>query len=220
MNIYIATKPLQIMICMILNGNNKDNYLYVANHFNNSQAISKSVTLKKFFKEVFWFNTRSNALRAAANEKPNFIYIDSDIGLKPLIDFYKLKLKSRRTEIHVYEEGVGTYRTDLIPWFKKIIYSIVGAGVYFGGAVSTKKIHVFNTNLYKENIPHLSRKAIEIEGNLATWIKAYKNELIEIFSHGFGIENIKKKQIAILYITDWHIDERLMGKLSKLDFFM
>lgn len=216
MNIFICTKPLQIMICMILNRHETGNHLYISDSFQDSQAIAESPELRKDFEKVVWFKTRSDALRAASKETAQVVFVDSDIGLKPLFDFCKVKAKSRKTEIHVYEEGVGTYRTNIIKnSAKKIIYKIIGAGCHFGGSRVTEKIHIFTPDLYKKNIPKLSSKVVAIEPRLEPWILKNKNKLIEIFSPGFKVDNTKGEDSITLYLSDWNVDINLINKISE-----
>jgi len=201
---------------MILNNKSTGNYLYVADHFFNSKKISESKELNKVFEKVKWFKTRNEAIYVAATKKPKTVYIDSDVGLNPLIRLCILKLRSKKTKIHVYEEGIGTYRTDLINnKIKKTIYNIVGAGCYFGGAFITDKIHVFNVDLYKKNIPFLSYKVISITPPFETWLKENKQKLINIFCQGFKIEETTDTKIASLYLTDWSIDMKTVKEVPK-----
>jgi len=205
------------MICMILNKNHADNHLYIADHFHNSQKIAESKELKIFFKKIIWFKTRHDALHAAANENPNNVYIDSDVGLKNLIEICKIKILSNNTEINVYEEGIGTYRVDLISSkIKKFLFTTIGAGCYFGGAFLTKKIHIFNPDLYKKNFPFLSKKAVGIEGDLAHWVAENKSELIKIFCPDFKIKNPKEAHMANLYLSDWNLDIEFIKEISLL----
>lgn len=217
MDIFICTKPLQIMICMVLNKNNRNNHLYVIDYFHNSLKIADSNALKKNFKKITWFKTKKEALRAAANEQPKSVYIDSDVGFMTLVELCELKIKLIKTEIHVYEEGIGTYTGNFISSkFKKYIYSILGVGYCFGGSFLTKKIHVFNPCLYKKNIPFLSKKVVEIEEDFELWLTQNKNNLIEIFCPTLKIENYKESQEANVYLSSWNIDKEFVAKVSSL----
>ncbi|OPK10879.1 hypothetical protein BZ163_07675 [Pseudomonas sp. VI4.1] len=205
------------MVCMILNKKNLCDYLYLVDSFNGSQEIAATVQLEKAFKKTILFKTRDDALRAAADENPKRVFIDSDVGLKLFINLLKLKIKSPKTEIHVYEEGIGTYRTDLIPnKLKNLVFTALGVGCYFGGASLTKKIHIFNPSLYKKNIPFLSKKIEKIEDDFSFWISSNKDSLIEVFSPGFKVENLESLDLARVYLSDWEMDVEFIAKLAKL----
>jgi O-antigen/teichoic acid export membrane protein len=217
MDIFICTKPLQLIVCMIINKKNTDNHLYIVDSFYNSQEIADAQKLKKLFKKVSWFKSRHDALRAAANEKPSNIYIDSDVGFKTMIELCKLKIKSKITDIQVYEEGIGTYMADLFPSkIKRKLYTSLGLGCNFGGAFVTQKIHIFNPDLFKKNIPYLSKKAVGIEDSLVRWAAENKSDLIKIFSPGFKIENTLETKVANLYLTDWNADKKSIEEVSNL----
>lgn len=202
---------------MILNKKNENNHLYIVDSFYNSLKIADSHSLKKKFKKVIWFKTKNDALRAAANNSPKSVYIDSDVGFRSLVELCELKIKLIKTEIHVYEEGIGTYTENFISsQFKKYIYSILGVGYCFGGSFLTKKIHVFNPCLYKKNIPFLSKKVVEIEEDFQLWLTQNKNNLIEVFCPTFNIEDCKENQEANVYLSNWSIDEEFVAKASSL----
>ena len=217
MNIYICTKPLQIMICMILCKNYDSDHLYVVDYFYDSQKISNSEELKKSFKTISWFKTKKEAIAATAVQHPDSIFIDSDVGVQNLITLCRLKIRSIRTEINVYEEGLGTYRTDIVTnKIKKKIFFIFGVGYYFGGCFLTKKIYVLDLNLYKERIPSLKQKAIAINIDFSIWLYENKSKLIKIFSPCFEIVSSGGADVAYLYLSDWNVDMNFINKTKKL----
>jgi len=220
MNIYICTKPLQIMICMILSRCDITKFLYIVDAFSNSQIIASSKELRNNFSKILWFRTKKEAFEAAANQRPNIIYIDGDVGVRNLFDLYKIKIRSLKTEINVYEEGVGTYRTDLIKnKTKKWVLFLFGVGVYYGGCFLTKKIFLFEPNVYIKNIPSLKNKVVRIDVNFCTWLHENKIKLLEIFSPGFAINIADKQKIAYLYLSSWSIDLNFIDKAKMFGVF-
>ncbi len=216
MDIFICTKPLQLIICIILNKKEFKNKLYIVDSFFDSKNLSTSLTLKKIFYEVVWFATKDEAFSAASINYPNNIYIDSDVGLLNLISLLKFKSKSYRTDIHVYEEGIGTYSCNLVAGkFKRLILKSIGAGCNFGGCGLTKKIHVFDKQHYINNNLGLSKKVIEIDTGLINWMEANINNIIEIFSPGYKVGVYSNKNTASIYISEWVLDLDLIHKIAR-----
>lgn len=214
--IYICSKPLQIMIAMILNQSTKKNYIYIVDSFHSAKNVSNSIFLQKRFLETNFFPSRNAAILAAAQQKPATIFIDSDIGLKTQLTLIRAKIIAPKTQIHVYEEGVGTYRTDIITNpLKLLVYRLTGTARHFGGSLFTKAVWIFNENLYSKRIPHLKHKARKIYPPLIDWIQDHTKELVNIFSPDFKLPESSNRDAAYLYLTDWEIDRRV---LKNLDF--
>lgn len=204
------------MICMIINNGETKNCLYITRDFCDAHTLLGSVTLNSIFKKVVLFETRRDALNAAASKVPEKIFIDSDIGLKPACDFIKLKLKSKNTQLCVYEEGIGTYRTDIIKnKLKKAIYHILGASDSFGGSPFTDRIYVFNAELYKSNHPEYSQKTIVIPVSLASWVVSNKHSLENVFGLVAVEEGSTANDVVSLYLTGWQVDFNLIKNIPR-----
>lgn len=216
MNIFICTKPLQIIIAMIIcNNNNNNNTIYVTKTFYNSDKIANSYILKKYFVDVKFFTTRNMAIRYASKKKPDKLYIDSDIGLKTQKELILFKIFNQNSAINVYEEGIGTYRNNIIlSKFKKTVYKITGSATTFGGSILTSKIYVFDKNKYIKNNPNLSNKAIQIDQNFYTWIKKNQRKLSDLFPVASLDDNKKHNDYAYMYLSDWNIDQSIIDKIS------
>lgn len=208
------------MVCMILNDNDTNNFLYVVDTFYDSRKISNSEYLKKIFSKVIWFRTKKNAIYAASKQRPDIVFIDGDVGVQHLLQLLGLKIRSVRTEVNVYEEGIGTYRTDLTNnKIKRSLFSLFGVGFYFGGCFFTKKIHVFESDIYIQKIPSLKHKVRKINVEFQQWISENKNILINIFSPNFKIN--KNNRTAHLYLSDWNIDWNFINYMEESgDFFV
>jgi len=202
---------------MILCKNYDNTNLYVIDSFHNSKKIANSPELKKYFKSISWFKTKKEAFFSAAVQNPDSIFIDSDVGVKNFIALCQLKIRSVRTEINVYEEGLGTYRTDLVTnVIKKKISSIFGIGCNFGGCFLTKNVHVFDPSRYCDRIPSFKKKSIGINVNFSIWLHENKNKLVEVFSPGFEIISSRDTKLAFLYLSDWNVNISLINKAKSL----
>lgn len=205
---------------MILSKDYINNNLYVIDAFYDSKRIAESKILEQTFSKIFWFKSKKDALHAATIQRPSTIFIDSDVGVKNLLDLCKFKIKSLRTEINVYEEGLGTYRNNFVNSnTRKMVLNLFGVGCYFGGCFLTKKIHVFEPEIYSQKIPSLKEKAVKISIDFSKWIHENKNELIAIFSPGFKIWCSSNQNTAHLYLSDWNIDANFIKNSLNLDNF-
>lgn len=208
------------MVCMILNKDQRDNQLFIVDLFNESEKVAESAELKNLFAQVSWFATKRQALSAAAAARPQTIFIDSDVGLQNYISLCAVKIQTPRTKIHVYEEGIGSYRTDLVPNpIKKMAFSILGVGRYFGGHFLTEKIHLFEPDSYRLKSQSPQKKTLKIDVNFSEWINKNKQLLVSIFSPGFTIRPQEYKTSATVYLSDWNIDWDLIQKHKNLNNF-
>lgn len=204
-NVFVCTKPLQILVAMILSSEFSPAQLFIVESFSDSLEISKSTELRKYFTLTKHFLTRADAIKAARHANPRSIFIDSDIGLKTQLALAHLKLRTPTCSIFVYEEGIGTYRTDLIKSkIKKAIYRATGTACRFGESVLTDKIFVFSKEAYLESNPHLQRKVRTIENPLSNFIRRYQTDLLNLFSPGFSFPE-KENDDAYIYLSDWKL---------------
>lgn len=216
MNIFICTKPLQIMVCMLINSNAKSNTLIIVDLFKDSDIVALEPKLKEHFKDVKHVSSRKQALLLCEQLKPSILFIDSDIGLVPLLRFLRLRFFSNATSIAVYEEGIGTYRKDIIKNpTQKILYKIIGAATHFGGSALTKYIYVYDLKKYIKAFPNSKEKALYIEKNLIEWIRENESDLIDIFSPNFNLDLTDKSPETNIYLSNWTLNESIIAQLSK-----
>lgn len=218
MYIFICTKPLQIMVAMIISKSYLNASLYIVSEFISASEVSESKVLAKHFRKVFLFDTRQEALKKARKEAPRAVFIDSDIGLRRYFQLLCFKIINPHSEVHVYEEGTGTYRTNLVrSKLKKAIYRAIGAACYFGDSFTTKKIHVFDAKEHRKKLPHLKQKQIQIFKSISDFVGEYESEILTIFCKGFNFEAIGSSGDAYIYMSDWHVDEKEIVLITKHD---
>lgn len=204
------------MICMLINCNTRSDTLIIVDLFKDSNAVALAPKLSKRFATVKHVSSRKKAFELCEELKPLTVFIDSDIGLGPLILFTRLKFFSKNTSISVYEEGIGTYREDLFKNpIKKILYKLIGAATHFGENIFTKHIYVYELNKYKTTFPASKEKALQIEKSLVEWIKENESDLIEIFSPNFDIAHTGERLEINIYLSNWTLDKETIAKLSK-----
>ena len=228
MNIFICSKPFQIMVSLIISRdiNHNSKTLFIIDDFVNSHEIADSTEIKKLFYSVLWFKTKRDAISAAIKYKPTSVFVDSDVGFLNFISLLKLKTLSFGVGINVYEEGLATYSKNLIPQlWKKVAFKFFGLGYTFGGCFLTKKIHVFSFYDYKLNNPKIAKKAVIIGVDFQKWVFDNQILLLDIFCPGITLKVFPNSSEAILYVSTWSFkdssirqnDNKLISELSRLN---
>ncbi|WP_283597196.1 polysialyltransferase family glycosyltransferase [Photobacterium phosphoreum] len=226
-SIFIVTKPVQLInaenICNQEKIGNK--ILLLVDNFNDSYTIKDKIEAYGFWDYVFIFGTKEKALYESFLFGEVDLYVDGDVGLS----FYKTFILSKMLcaykrnirNLFVYEEGIGTYcKNKYNKGLKKNILSNIGVGVFFGGFYKTKKIYVYNKELYAYQ--HKSDKLI-VKINEPMFEYVIKN--ITRFVEYFGDQELlKKEKTAIVYLSNYTLSLEyifnIYGKYKNCDFFI
>lgn len=202
------------MVSLILAQRYKPATLLLIEEFANAKKISASKDLGDRFVEVRAFTSKKSALKFAASANPDRLFIDSDIGLKRHLQLLILKGWRPKCSIEIYEEGIGTYRTDLMSsrigaYFRKS----VGAASFFGDSVFTNKVHIFDVGSYQKALPHLAKKAIPLPHFLADWLEMNEATLSRIFCVEKKLPLGDGSRAALLFLSDWGLDSCVLAGL-------
>jgi hypothetical protein len=218
MNIFICTKPIQIIIATIISSKYKKNILIVTKTFFNAENSLNFKILYKFYSKIYIEANRSKAIKLAAKLNPKNIFIDSDVGLKTQKELLLFKIRNFNSKINVYEEGIGTYRQKIINSVAKIfLYKITGTAYTFGRSILTSKIFVFDKEKLEKNIPKISKKIIQIDTELLYWIQKNEKNLESLFFAEKIFTKQAKDKNAHIYLSNWKIDEQVLSKISNID---
>lgn len=203
---FLASKPLQIMVASIIAGqiNSTNNTLIIANEFAMSYSVFENIKRnKKFFSKVFYVDSKKSGYKFIINNKFNYIFIDSDVGLKNFINQLLIKIKSGlNSKFIVFEEGFGTYRDDLYVKWKTKLLSFFGVGAFFGQSILTSGLFLFNPNKYRVNIRN--RALVEIEFSLQNHIESNMDYYRSVFDfYGHSLIYTSSNRRCALYLSDW-----------------
>lgn len=174
------------------------------------------------FQSPVFFTSRQAALAFLKKAKFDHLFIDSDVGVKNFLTLASQKFSNPRLLIHVYEEGLGTYRTDLYGCFKKKMFSLVGIGAFFGACRFVSRVYVFDAQEYIDNIPKNSVKVSKIQGDLSKFLAVNRDALKRLFGFTGVNPSPKDKSHCSIYLSDWVIDKEFISyfKLLKGDLFI
>lgn len=164
-----------------------------------------------------YFETASEAFAELGVSKFDHVFIDSDVGFQKAVILARLKMRSPSTHLHVFEEGVGTYRTDLYEGIRKYTFPIVGIATHFGASPLIDRVFVLNASEYRTKFPARERKIHQIAGEMSAFITAEDHELKELFGFkGIQIPEGSDRRVCRLYLSNWTIDEAKLERFKGL----
>lgn len=208
---FLVSKPLQLMIA----GNIKDQYfsgeyniLVIWDGFLGSEDVaSRGSDLKDLgWSAVYYFVNKKSALSWLKQQSLGEVLFDSDVGLANSLSLLSLKARNFSLKVSVFEEGVGTYRSDLYQGAKKGLFKVLGVGSVFGGSCFTSEIFVYNPDHYTSTTGNYATKASLISGGLDEYIESNLSTLSSLFSFvPYGLEKSTK---AVLFLSDFELNER------------
>lgn len=217
---FIITKPLQLMIVIALLEQlpaEVKKELLIVNYFADAEQVSirLSKVISKECKVIFLINDRQ-AFELAGNRRYEKLFMDSDVGFMRNLTLIRLKVRSIRTVLAVYEEGLGTYRNDLYSGVKRNILSIAGCGVNFGGNWLVNELYLYKPDDY---VVHIKAKIIKIKKSIQTLLSEDLVRMKIIFnaehclsSLEVATEGLKR---CVIYLSNWDLSERVIQALKK-----
>jgi len=218
----IVTKPLQLMIAMTIIeqldiGRKAD--LLIVDAFGNAKMVFDNLNnhqLKKLYRAVYFFDNHKLAYQHANKTGYGNIYIDSDVGFKKYLTLLFLKIKNPFVKISVYEEGLGSYRTDIYSSnLKKFFLRVFGVGIHFGGSAITSSIYLFKTDAYINLFHSGARKVNLINKELSLFIEENKEFLYFLFKYEPIKNQADKTKECHIYLTSWIPDGKFIKKLKS-----
>lgn len=195
----------------------------IVDAFNGARKVVAKLTSE--FTELqkpAYFPSRQSALAFLKNQKFDNLFIDSDVGIRNFLTLASFKLNNPNISINVYEEGLGTYRTDLYSGVKKNMFGLIGVGSSFGTCCFVTRIYVFRTKEYSDKIPGGGFKVRKIQGDLSQFLMINR----DAFKRLFEFKGIKPSSPDVLccslYLSGWNIGEEFLQYFRGLegDLFM
>lgn len=217
---FIATKPLQILIATAIKSQmspEKNFVLAVVDGFSSSKIVADNISESELgWKSVIWAKSKEKLLPAIKDVAPDKVFVDSDVGIRNLIYLIKLKLRTNLTSMFVYEEGVGTYRSDLYLGVKRMVLQALGVGVNFGGSAIVDGIYLYDPKNYAALSGKISKSIIPIEKNVASIVATDPLIWANLFEAGFFVDSLKSKStVCHIYMSSWNVDERAIAFVSS-----
>lgn len=139
------------------------------------------------------------------SDAPRTLFVDSDVAsLAPLWE-------STKSQIFVYEEGVGTYSslTALSPGLLRsmkwtILDVLRGYSVRLGDSRCTSGVYVYWPHLFNSAWRRRVKSVFQIKGSLKTFIATRQEHLMSVFKLVLNLpKNNFADQDVIILLTDW-----------------
>ncbi|MFN4043808.1 polysialyltransferase family glycosyltransferase [Limnobacter sp.] len=224
--VFLISKPLQLLISLSISEQieckNKPEFIII-NSFNKAEKVAFNFSkLYSNTHKVNYFRARNEALAHIRKCRPNNLFIDSDLGFQNYLSLARIKINNIKVKINVYEEGMGTYRTDCYSGFKKKIFLALGIGVYFGTSNLVNSIYVYEPDEYLKKIPNNINKVQLIRKSLANHLSENSTKIKKLFDfHGINRKQTDLKKCR-LYLSNWgmHNEDVLDLSTEKEDLFV
>lgn len=227
---FIVERPTQIITALaILDQLKKDRRveILVANCFDDAGGVVNrlaEVATNANFKLV---PSYADAINNLEHEEVGSLFIHWDVGFKTQ---KKLSLlRKRNVRISVFEEGIGTYRKNIYPPFKKFVFSLFGLPINVGGSKYIEDIYVYDKERYEAEIQKKPPRIYQIETGLFDFLIQRRHQFLEIFSGADFINSVinlsaHSPGLCSIYLSSWEygnlirrsIEETRGAKILKL----
>ncbi len=219
--VFLISKPLQLMValCIVQQGTWKSKpVLIVVDAFSGASGVAERIANNfDCLQRVVFFTSRKMALAFIKKEKFLHLFIDSDVGIKNFVSLLAQKLANPKISIDVYEEGLGTYRSDLYFGLKKFVLKYFGVGTYFGGCKLVSGIYVFNVNEYKKNNINKRSKVYSINEGIFEFIMRNHDALRCVFGFNGISHESKTNSGCSIYLSNWKLDSSFISYFKNID---
>lgn len=147
---FLASKPLQLIICLMLKeclAKEVAATCVLIRSFEGVDDVANRMVSLNVFDNLLVFDGKTEAYEFLSKQRFDSLFIDSDVGFRRFFDLRKIRPKVKR--LFVYEEGIGTYRSDLYSGFKKMLLDRVGVATSFGSSGFVDLIYLFHPERYE-----------------------------------------------------------------------
>lgn len=217
---FIVTKPLQLMFATSIIRQleiAERSVLIITDDFKDAIGVYERLRLLESdlsLVDIRFCSDRNKAEMFATELDIETLFVDSDVGFKRFLILLKTQIRKRRLKIWVYEEGHGTYRSDMYQnHAKRRFFEFLGIGTHFGGSRFTRGIYLRDPELFIErfhfsaiDIRRIEHTPSEIlRHNLETWVRI------------FDYSPVKPGQAddCAIYLTDWRVREEGLAQLHN-----
>lgn len=223
---FIAGTPLHVMISLSL--------IRQLNLYNNAQLkiinyFSGAENVFARFLDLDWdyssvkvslFDSHREAYLDCLKDRTAQLYIDSDASFQRFLDLIVIKSLRPRMTINVFEDGIGSYRTDLYSGIKKRAFDLLGIGTFLGGSPFTQSMFVYEKERYRRIFPTAKCRVFNINEPLMETITRLEHHLHRIFS--YTPNTCPQSDKCVVYLSNHKVDTHFIEGLrsSEVDVFV
>lgn len=221
-SVFITERPIQIINAIELidqlNLNGRVD-LFIANTFHDAKGVSERLKISFPHINVFLFCDYQSAISHVPKRNYSHLFLHWDVGFRTQRILRHIKRLNPRLSISVFEEGVGTYRSDIYHFAKRKIFQLLNYPINVGGSIYTDRIFVHNVYEYNKNSVSTPKIVAKINRSVSESISYRWNNYIAIFDSDRFIENIEY-DIDIecsIYMSGWNYNPRIPEKYFRDD---
>lgn len=219
--VFVATKPLQILTAINIAQQSdplNSNTIIVAGGFSEARTVLGRLSREQIgFHRHFYVSNRKDLLHHLSKTRYDDFFIDGDVGIRNLKLLIDVKIRQPKINLCVFEEGLGTYREDIYPSFKRKIFDLLGIGSHFGGCLFTSRVYVYDSELYRSRFPAKSRKVRRIARPLSQLITENRDSLRRIFNSDKLVFPVSNNGRCYVYLSSWNVHRSFLQDFNKLD---
>lgn len=221
---FLVTKPIQLVTALtILDqiGVKENFYILMTRSFSGCDGIFESIISNNSVidkNNIEIFSSCMAAYNFSIIKNIDYLFLDSDVGFVNFLRILKFKIFNINSTVLVYEEGVGSYRTDIYGGLKKNLFNALGIGTSFGGSLFVDGIFVYDTENYKDKFPRYKKNIYLIIKKPMDAIYKNIDYFHDIFSYGSMLKSFRKtSKKCYLYLSSWNISKKFINSMPKMD---
>lgn len=183
--------------------------IFIANRFEDASNIAQRLATKFGGVKFTIAESYEAALQMATAKLPTHLFIHWDVGFRTQSKLRDIRRRNTTLKISVFEEGIGTYRQDIYPKAKRIIFKALGLPINIGGSNYIDDIYVYDRARYIEEATRRPKEIIQIRNNLLDTIKQFETELVQAFSSNEFIDLVSREtnELCSIYLSNWDFHE-------------
>jgi len=208
----VFSKPLQFFNAFNIPDIDESCTFLMTDSFTGARQLYHKLKMDIGLNIYFFDNAKLSYEWLIKNSKNgDYLFINSDYGVLQTYWLYYL----RKRNIYVYEEGVGTYRMDLMNKSSviKSVLRFLGFKSYFGGGRFTKGIYVYDINKYLVSKPNFSKLVKDFRMDFLSHLKEFKYKYL-LNSDKDKISKLNKKKVY-LYLTSWKYNNKIIDLIPN-----
>lgn len=218
---FIVTKPLQLMVVMAIFEQLDDgvvkHILLVDNFAGAHEVYLRLRESQRPHWVIHYFPKEKEAYAFSNSLRFDKLFIDSDVGFRQHLTLAKMALWCPNTVLAVYEEGLGSYRSDLYTGARAAILRSMGCGIFFGGNRQTKEFYLFEPEQCTNPVPSKKIKIVCSIARLISKNRAFLETAFGSFDTLPALLQAKKSNECLIYLSSWTIDTDRIEQLCHGD---
>lgn len=210
--LFIVARPLQIItalsICQQFQPDEVE--FLVVDWFSEAAEITKRLKLVFSTYKFQLMPDYRSAIQKVETSNSSDLFLHWDVGFQTNMFLAKIKKTHPKLKLSIFEEGIGTYRSDIYPPIKRWLFNAFGLPTTIGGSKFTERVLVYDKEKYIDSI--VASKKLEVVELCDSPGRMYEKNKIDmnyIFDASSFLESIEKTKRArcVIYLSNWNYQE-------------